>query len=296
MRPIDLKRRAPVMIVTAFALTVTTYAPTGALQQGTGDIRKIKKIVDPQTEDDSVAKVTDAVRIIRQLDLLDSLRAREKMELLSRDVLLLQSMWRTHLRLTLDDEGTRGRLTLLPELLTRDGLETVLGPRAGPEGGLYSILRGEGGRTEVQVHRGALIIKDWEANKNETICVRAAGACASNTGTTYAIRQDTTTGVASIFVESGQVEITQDGAAPFTAVESTAYRWSDSTEIVPIPLGLEAIARLQDAIQYNGDDLWDDFREETLLVIPVTAVIICLLTDIWFCGGGDATGTVTVSP
>ena len=261
--------------------------------QTTGDIRKIKK-VDPQSVSDSVAKVTDAIRVIRLRDrqLLDSLSAAEKMDLLGQDILLIPSLWRTHLRLEFDS-GNRGRVTLAPEILTKEGQQTLFGAGPGPRGGRYSLFRDDQ-QIRVEVHSGGIIIKDWKANRAESICVRAAEATVCNWETTYAVHQDSS-GMAGLFVEAGEVQITKDDGTTQTALPGESYRWSATTPIELIAMNDDEATILAAAVDYTGDDLWNNFREE-LLLIPAAAVIICLVTDIWFCGGGDATGNVIVTP
>jgi len=294
MRALDSLRRTTVALAAIVVLSTSGAAPGAAQQRRAGSIRKIKK-VEPQTASDSVADVTDAVRIVRLRDRPqpDSLPATRKMDLFARDILTLPSLWRTHLKLEFDGRNN-GRVTLAPEILSKTGEQTVFGARPGARGGRYSLHRDQD-KVSVDVHSGAVIIKDWRADHAGTVCVRAGGANVCNEETTYAVNQDSA-GVAGLFVEKGDVQITKDDGTTQTAHPGEVYRWSATTPIALIPMTPAAATILRDAVDYTGDDLWHNFREE-LLLIPVAAVVVCLVTDIWFCGGdGDATGNVIVSP
>ena len=101
--------------------------------------------------------------------------------------------------------------------------------------------------------------------------------------------------MAGLFVEAGVVQITKDDGTTQTALAGETYGWSATTPIELITMDDDAATILKEAVVYTGDKLWNNFREE-LLLIPAAAVIICLVTDIWFCGGGDVTGNVIVAP
>ena len=300
MRAGELLDRAAVPLAAMIALAITCV-PCAAQQraetnrQRAGTIRKIKK-VEPQTASDSVADVTNMVHVVRLRDrqLLDSLPASKKMDLFARDVLTLPTLWRTHLKLEFDGDNN-GRVTLAPEILTKTGEETVFGARPGSKGGQYSVRR-DADRVWVDIQSGAVIIKDWRANRAGTVCVRAGAANVCNEETTYAVNQDSA-GVVGLFVEKGDVQITRDDGTTKTAHPGEVYRWSATLPIELVPMSPQTATILQEAVDFTGDDLWHGFREELLLIPVAAAVVVCLVTDIWFCGGdGDATGNVIISP
>lgn len=224
----------------------------------------------------------------------------------SGDQLGLAVPWVSKLGIEVRERGRRKEreAVAVRAFLDSRGAKVLRGRADNPTGALYRLSRSED-VTELEILSGALVLRDWKASDGRSVCFRATSACARTVGTRFAIEVDDDRR-SRLAVDRGDVEIDwthaekADSTVVVTAGAQTVWTW---TEVDP-PEEEEdtdeaVLAAIADGLEHYGDNVWGkSFFETPWPYITVGgAVLVCILTDIWFCGGdGDATGTVTVTP
>lgn len=309
------RRRRGTIVTAWLAVALAGCASGGRQPAGSGDLHRIKRVIDSAAPGDSAAVSTEFVQVLRRsVDSLAATRvplaAVQDMALIEGDSLSLASTWRTRLRLTTAADEWDW-VVLAPELTTARGDPA---PGRGPDGtpGEYSIVRRDG-RAVVDLHRGAVVLMDWGANTGEAVCVRAAGLCAVGAdGASFAVRVDAE-GVGNLFVSAGDVMLTSESrylrcwaadtrpdvacgiAPPSSAGAGTAWAWRDDIPAQET-VSSDDRERWEGAIRYTGEELWRERRARSWapwLLVPA-AVVACLATDFWICGDDSISGTVIV--
>lgn len=222
-----------------------------------------------------------------------------------RDRLGLVIPWATKLGLSVRERGrTKERQAVVARaFLDSDGNKVLRGSAEHPDGALYAFER-SGDQTQVEILSGAMVLRDWKGGDGETVCIRATSACARTEGTRFAIEVDDDRR-SRMAVDEGDVEIDwrhardSDSTVVVMARARSVWTWTETDPPVEEDTDDALFGVISDALEHYGDDVWGkSFFETPWPYITVGgAVLVCILTDIWFCGGdGDATGTVTVSP
>lgn len=224
----------------------------------------------------------------------------------SGDQLGLTLPWVTKLGIEVPERGRRKEREAVAAraFLDSRGVKILRGRADNPEGALYRLSR-SGDATEVEILSGAMVLRDWKSSDGRTVCIRATSACARTVGTRFAIEVDDVRR-SRLAVERGDVEIDwthaedPDSTVIVTAGARSVWTW---TAVEPPEEEQDTdealLAAISDGLEHYGDDIWGkSFFETPWPYVTVGgAVLVCILTDIWFCGGdGDATGTVTVTP
>lgn len=219
-----------------------------------------------------------------------------------RDQLGLVLPWAAKLGIEVSD-GEEREAVVARAFLDRRGNKILRGSAESPEGALYSFERADG-RTEVEILSGAMVLRDWRADDGETVCVRATSACARTVGTRFAVEVDDEQR-SRLAVDRGGVEIDwthaqdSDSTVVVTAEARSVWTWTEVDPPEREDTDDDLLAAIADGLEHYGDDVWGKsfFKTPWPYVTVGGAVLVCILTDIWFCGGdGDATGTVTVTP
>jgi hypothetical protein len=231
----------------------------------------------------------------------------------------VRSPWVVHLRLAMSRRGY-GDVAVAADSRDRSG-QTVLGPPAGDANASVRVDRARRGGARVELARGALFLTNWPASA----CMVAAGACTVHLGTAYALRVDDG-GQAYLAVTEDSVEIVWwdgpdepaqepadlcEAVSPGTACRQMAApgevwtwsvtepprRWDNENQAL---LGFATLAgmyaALDDAVDFNGRDIWDDSIFKKPLFWVTTGAVLGGVACIIWCGGDDVTGTVIINP
>lgn len=226
-------------------------------------------------------------------------------EFQTRDQLGLVIPWATKLGIWVRE---RGRLKERQAVVARAffdprGNKVLRGPAESPDGALYSFER-TGDQTQVEILSGAMVLRDWKGGDGETVCIRATGACARTAGTRFAMEVDDDKR-SRLAVVKGDVEIDwthaedSDSTVAVMAGPRSVWTWTELDPPEEEDTDDVLFAAISDALEHYGDDVWGKSLWRTPWPYITGAgglVLVCILTDIWFCGPDDATGTVTVTP
>jgi hypothetical protein len=278
---------------TVLIVALATLAPTEARPQATpvGQVERIAELIGGG----------EPVKIDRRSDRVQILRAEAEWMLIGPDAGVqtddrLRVRRYVDVRFRVERPRERGRLVLLPEILTSNGATVFAVDSVGTHAD-YVVSEDASSRGDltIEVEGGSLIV-DWSAGR---LAVIAAGVRTLVTGTRVAWAVDATGDSGFLFLEEGRLtfpDFPELDVRPGQVV--TLRRDLPPAVSTPEPT---AAARLGEAVRYNGQRIWDGFRpfwQRPAFFVPGALVVGGTVGAIVALTGDDPpplVGTVIVS-